>query len=943
MKFLLLFLFFFKSSLPRFFYYLRASSFGSFLVLTSLFFGALALDNLWPPLIFAEDSQNVLQSHPEPPNTLNLSADTPPLGAPENLMPENSVPGSVAPEKTAPENLGQDKSLPDLSLEIDSPLRIVLPLNALPQSQILAEISKTLLSPPPDTPPDNYVELLEKAIVLYFQTALNNPSDPSNYRALGRLSEQMALWSEDPFERREFLDEAQVRFARAALIDLENSFQSQPPAPSSPPVPEDTLNPYLAELAWSGRLRRGEVTLEELIRHHEDTFIPAHYRPKFWEDRFFLIQVTDPEEKEIIFTTAAEDFLTLWLAMPMEVPLKEDPNRLGPQKIKKISVLEAWANTLLSLAGAETDLAQKQIYFNHTLATFELALDLPLDEFEMGILYAYLNRAELLTYNRDSQLALWALKDTFFPKYLQTANQSPALNAIWGEDLLSRAERQLDPRSWNFYLEEAKKRYALYLKETPEPHKGYARQAEALEWRTRNIRNFLLNRDPDESITRERTILTLALESYQQAYALHPESLPYLRALSRVSLKLASLAPDADTFLDLFEMALGYFLSATARDPDTSLAFFTWGKDLMNLPRPNFKFQQELKLAQERLITETLVAFRQYLRANNPDLQILVEMADLTYQAARELPSHQIQALGLLVEITQRLVTFAPQDPNYRFALGFAMFAKIATNSDIPLDDPQAKRIFFTILQNFGEGLEILSLAPQIGENYYGEPPPPPNPLNALRIPNNTPKFLEFETFARVAEKGASYQERLTGVLNLHLARFFDLLAPLTLPPWYKLQLAGFLRRTAATGYLPAPESVSYFRLGLSLLEKEIFSLQNPEITDPELLARLYAEKGLILAELSLVLKADKEPLLAKAKLAWEEADKIVPGSSAYARARLAAWEGDQDTLKSLIAHEAREEDLFYWPPYALAIQEPCFQNYQNQTWFKNLWFGYKH
>jgi hypothetical protein len=151
---------------------------------------------------------------------------------------------------------------------------------------------------------------------------------------------------------------------------------------------------------------------------------------------------------------------------------------------------------------------------------------------------------------------------------------------------------------------------------------------------------------------------------------------------------------------------------------------------------------------------------------------------------------------------------------------------------------------------------------------------------------------------------------------------------------------------TAATGYLPKEEECGFFRLAYRLLEMALLDAPTTH-EDISLSPRTLAEQGLVLAESTLPFLDEPETLsaregaLAAAVSLWDRAEYSQPGSSAWARARWAAWTHDEPALKALISHQATEEDNFYWPPFAEAAIEPAFREYRDLPWFKRAWFGY--
>jgi hypothetical protein len=280
-------------------------------------------------------------------------------------------------------------------------------------------------------------------------------------------------------------------------------------------------------------------------------------------------------------------------------------------------------------------------------------------------------------------------------------------------------------------------------------------------------------------------------------------------------------------------------------------------------------------------------------------------------------------------------------------------------------------------------GLELLSFGGGAGAP-GADAAPPPDPLEPFRRDPARLQFLDPEGFVRVKTSGSTRAERNASSLNSFVARVLDIAPREGMSPWHTLQLGSFLRRSAATGYLPPEEESAYFRLAIRLLSEAEAQLR-AHGGDPELLSYVLAEKGLALAETTLTpggagawdgdgdgAKGGKEgarpgagagagagagsgpgvgaegagpgaspPALAAAAALWDEAEGLVPGASGYARARWAAWSGVRSELARHLPHAARDEDMLLWPTFREAAMEPAFRSVKDEPWFRSLWFGY--
>ncbi|MDR1487478.1 MAG: hypothetical protein LBT62_05745, partial [Deltaproteobacteria bacterium] len=195
-----------------------------------------------------------------------------------------------------------------------------------------------------------------------------------------------------------------------------------------------------------------------------------------------------------------------------------------------------------------------------------------------------------------------------------------------------------------------------------------------------------------------------------------------------------------------------------------------------------------------------------------------------------------------------------------------------------------------------------------------------------------------------------SFRERLAANLNREVSRYINSIDHWGLPPWYKIRLAGFFRRLASSGYPPLEDQMAFYRLSLDLLDQaakefplfpEPSSKMEQAASLPSETSLMLADKGLVLAEMSLIAPNDAAYLVGEAHKLWDLAEADSPGSSRYARARLAAWGGDEEEIAPLLSHTAQDQDFLLWPSFSEAAFEPAFKKIYQESWFKTAWFGY--
>ncbi|MDR1546905.1 MAG: hypothetical protein LBU12_09425 [Deltaproteobacteria bacterium] len=813
----------------------------------------------------------------------------------------------------------------------------------------------SLMSVAPEDLAQSYLAQLDLTSVLVWRAAQERPDQPAPWRLLAKLAETKSLFVAEPGERAELLEEAASHLQRAARLSLDRDR----PAAAAEPTPEPAVafnDPYLAELVWASRLRRGEVGLEELkSRYAEENLEPAQ-RPDFWKDRFFLVLTRPgPAERAEALAEAQADFERLWADMPVEVPWRGDGDKFGPQKLKKIEILEAWTASLATLSGVEPDSNRRSEIFQQALDLYPLAKTLPLDRHELASFMAGLDRADALAPDTRALWALWALKDELYAHWLERAGQAPEIWAAWGRELYSRADRQPDDRIWALTLEEGSKKWARGVELGPEP--GWPEWGRQLEFDAFSVSAYLPQKTAEERLARRRRTLELALEKYRQAYEREPDSLPLVQALARVLNKLSALS-SGEELAAFHQESERLAKLAAGRDPDTAGAWFRRGLESLRLQRA-LNSGPEARL---RLTAAAFADFRQCLDVEPPRADRLEPMADEIWIAASELPSLRGPALLLLADVCRGLTEADPDDPDYRFALGLALYALLAANRDWPdgldfSDSLDARLAFDEVLGSFQAGLELLSVADRRPGRSWPQPAdqdlawPPLLAWGPAGSGRDKPRDGFLRPVGPSADAwlaGSSFQERLGSALIRAVARLLSEARPEGLSPWAQMRLAGFLRRAAASGWPPPQDQMALFRLGLQLLDQAQANLKlrpaapaGASDVRPPLAAELAAEKGLLLAETSLAAPAGRDRLVLEARRLWDEADALAPGASTYARARWAAWTGGRSAVAPLLRHAADQQDQLLWPTFREAAFEPAFRAHHGQSWFKSAWFGY--
>ncbi|MDR1657243.1 MAG: hypothetical protein LBT47_06775 [Deltaproteobacteria bacterium] len=850
--------------------------------------------------------------------------------------------------------LAQNSSFPaDSSIPVEQNIygyvpRIIRDKSTIPEYLIespgataFMEARKKLLSASREDLEQGYAAQLDKVVILGFKIASQHPEDPAVWRLLGRLSETRSLFANNQQERLDLMTEARSHFEKALDFELKN--QPTPSAqPPSPVISPSYSDPYINELFWTARIQRGEIELDDIKRHYGSENINPLHRPEFWRDLFYWIYSENHDLQQQRLNQAREDFAALWASMPVEVPWPGPLDKFGPQKFKKVQVLQSWVQTLIALSEKSTDPMLSSVLFLEAIDRYLMALNLPLDRHELSALISRLDQADASVPDDDSLLRLWECKDTFYDHWQKLASDDPEIWLSWGQQFYSRADRQKDDRIFHSYLKEGDLKFQRYVELSSSKAKALFEWGQRLEFRT----DIISSSEPAEHLLRRRFCLEAAAEKYRQAQEEMLDSLPVLQSLARILLKLSVVGQEKD-FEDHRKQSEHFFALALSRSPDTSSAWFLRGQDCLEVQSLNTVSQS----IREALTADALAAFRQFLWSNTTRVDRLRLMADRIWVAAEEVPAYRVLALGLLNDVCARLIELVPAEPDYRFARGLTLFSLLSSTPNWPddktlTDSAWSKRSFGRVLLEYRMGLELLSVSSI----------PRPSPLD--HYDDGLPHFVSghsftlFSNFLRDSRPtgatllSASFQERLAAVLNCELERLLTALRVDTLPPWYKFRLASFFRRVAATGYPPIEDQMAFFRLAELLLTEATNAYQEPPEDPPgQFLAEyatILAEKGLLMCEMSLVAADDVGFLLSEAEKYWTGAEAAKPGSSRYALARWAAWNGDVELTAPLLRHTTEQQDSFLWPTFDEVFYEPAFANFISQKWFKSAWFGYR-
>jgi hypothetical protein len=541
-----------------------------------------------------------------------------------------------------------------------------------------------------------------------------------------------------------------------------------------------------------------------------------------------------------------------------------------------------------------------------------------LSRFEIQEILARLDRAESFCPSAEASDRLWKIKDEFHALFLKASGNDSAGWLAWGQDYCRRADRQASDRLWEQLQAEAAKKLAKAAELSPDKAEAFYQWGRVLEFNSYLVSPFLSQISPASQAGRLRKTLTEARNQYEKAYS-QENRLQYLDSLARVSLNLAKQEKKLEDFKAALAKAVSLGHQAVRGAGSSPRAWLAWGRLCLDSPA-------SLPAAFRPYLTaEGFSAYNRWLLSNPVRASELIELADEVWTLASQHPGDRDQALSMLIDICRRLVRLAPQEPGYGFALGLTVLAQLSSRPAWP-DDPavtndlSAKRAFLEVLKAYQGSLEGLSLSPG---------PAPGLPAAAPL------RFLAPEVGIGPFSALASYPERLALAFNRPAGRLLAMARPETLPPWYQYQLASFLRLAAASGYLPEEEQMAYWRLALHYLR---LAKKSP---DTSCLAAVLAEEGLVLAELNLLNSAPDPSLLYQAENLWQEAEKLAPDSSRYARARWAAWQGERAALEDSLRHPAALEDSLVWPAFEQGSLDPAFRPMHREAWFKKAWFGY--
>jgi tetratricopeptide (TPR) repeat protein len=819
----------------------------------------------------------------------------------------------------------------------------------------------------------DYRDQLDKATVLCFQAGYEKPEMAEIWKRLGVLAETKSFFVTDPKERFDLMAEATAHFGHSARLEFEKSTREF--FDSGEAEPKAALSdPYLTDLIWLGRLRRGEVTLGEVYQRHAAENLEPSHRPEFWEERALFIQAKrDGAKEDTELAVAREDFKTLWGAMPLEVPWRGASDKFGPQKLKKIEVLEAWAMGLTTIASQRENREEAQGLFLEAMELYKLALKMPLDLFEFKALASQLDQAELLAPDNDSLLALWGLKDSVYQLITKKFAGDVSVWAAWGRDYYARSGRQSDYRVWLSYFKIAGEKFQRYVDLSPVKDLAFGEWGSLLEFNIYPDLAYLSFLEQEDRLVRINAVLDLALEKYRLASGLDPDRLTNLQALSRILLKISTFKAEGE-FGELLAESNRLALLAISRDPDTPGAWLRRGFDylaFMELGTPGFE-------AKSQLTAEAFSAFNQYLLSNSGQIDDLRKMADQVWRVAENMPGLRHHGLRLLVDICRRLISLEPREPDYRFALGISLYCLLATSPNWPddmvfSDSLSTREAFEQALVNFETGLALLSEsereAPSLASlGLASDRTPLPRPWG---WPNpGDREFLSPEPGAGATLMSAGFQDRFGTSVKMELSRLVNAAKPELLPPWYQYRLAALFRRVAASGYPTKVDQMAFFRLADLYLTSALEALsatregpragpgpeagpgpaqepgpeagagwvRGPRVT---LASLIHAERGLLFSEMSLLVRKDREYLLRSAEGSWELAESESPGSSRYSKARWAAWTEGKKALIPMLAHTVDEQTNLLWPSLGEARLEPAFRDLIDQHWFKTAWFGY--
>ncbi|MDR3135574.1 MAG: hypothetical protein LBU69_05720, partial [Deltaproteobacteria bacterium] len=157
----------------------------------------------------------------------------------------------------------------------------------------------------------NYLTRLDTAMVLCFQAGYENPEKPEIWKRLAFLAETKSFFVTDPKDRDDLMDEAAAHYRHSASLEYERASQAFLDYSEKAPT-LGLSDPYLNELVWLGRMRRGEVTMAEIYQRHSAENLEPIHKPEFWEELAQLIQSErDPAKREKELGSAREEFKKL--------------------------------------------------------------------------------------------------------------------------------------------------------------------------------------------------------------------------------------------------------------------------------------------------------------------------------------------------------------------------------------------------------------------------------------------------------------------------------------------------------------------------------------------------------------------------------------------------------------------------------------------------------
>ena len=243
----------------------------------------------------------------------------------------------------------------------------------------------------------------------------------------------------------------------------------------------------------------------------------------------------------------------------------------------------------------------------------------------------------------------------------------------------------------------------------------------------------------------------------------------------------------------------------------------------------------------------------------------------------------------------------------------------------------------------------MASWALMIYRDYFNSFPEEQEGQNLFNRFPSSPPNKSSHTFQDAWSAGIAY--KMQGIHQALLGQ--------DLGDWGEIQLAGLYRFLVASKFLSKEyrelyfqRAAAYYRAVLAR-EKEIPTEAESGGPDgqpdfakkQDALNRAYecslarSELGLLLAEEALA-NDPKASWPEEAEKLWAEAEQILPGSSRYARARLAAWRGEKAEMIEYLRHGPDEARLLIYPSFDEARQDPAFADFRDSEWFRQVWYG---